>query len=47
MFEVWFEYRGSRRWRACRDEEQRDSALEYLQSIDGVTDIDVIDTEES
>lgn len=43
MFEVWFSYRGSRRWRVADGEEQRDAAVADLESNPDVTDIDVID----
>ena len=43
MFEVWFSYRGSRRWRVADDEQQRDAALAVLEANSDVTDIDVID----
>ncbi len=45
MFEVWFNYRGSPRWRAAVDEAQRDSTVEFLEATEGVTDIQVINVE--
>lgn len=41
-FEVWFTYHGERRHRACRVEQERDEAVAYLESTEGVTDIEVI-----
>lgn len=46
MFEVWFDYRGSRRWRVADDVEQRDAAVAALQETEGVTGIDVIEVVE-
>lgn len=44
-FEVWFTYGGERRHRACREPQERDEALAYLQATDGVTDIELIERE--
>lgn len=45
-YEVWFSYRGSRRWRACPTEGHRDAAVAELAATEGVQDINVIELED-
>lgn len=44
-FEVWFTFNGERRCRSCRNGQERDDALTYLEAVEGVSDIDVIERE--
>lgn len=43
MFEIWFSYRGSRRFRTARDEVERDQVVEFLSRTADVTDVQVIE----
>lgn len=45
-YEIWFSYKESRRFRVAVGEAERADALAYLNSIDGVTDIDPVETQD-